>query len=71
MFHLYIMFLTLNIYNISQSRNVSELVRRIDSVHQSAVKVRDVFSEEGLDLRVRLRDYCFKLLHTDPGSVNC
>jgi len=40
-------------------------------VHQNAVKVRDVFSEEGLDLRVRLREYCFKLLHTDPGSVNC
>merc|ERR1719495_3118575 len=45
-------------------RNVAELVRRIDNVHQG--RVGDVFSEEALGLRVRLREYTLKLLHSDP-----
>ena len=47
-------------------RNVAELVRRIDNVHQG--RVGDVFSEEALGLRVRLREYTLKLLHSDPGE---
>merc|ERR1740128_364107 len=47
-------------------RNVAELIRRIDGLHQAASRVRDVFSVEVLGLRIRLRDYSLKLIHSNP-----
>ena len=52
--------------NRKLQRNVGELVRRIDNLHQSANRVEDVFSEDLLGLRVRLREFALKLLHADP-----